>query len=104
MQDEFIKLIGTESVLGVSLSLVPELPKQIANLLLSALWSSTPVLMTLARVVTRSPRRPVTLVPALLAVSSWRRDVVEMNANEMFRCHRYCRINLQLYPFFEPGF
>lgn len=35
----------------------------------SVLWLSTPVLMTLAKVATRSPRRLVTLVPVLPAVS-----------------------------------
>lgn len=79
VQDKLVKLIGAESVLGVSsficllflLSFLWDELVLIRTIFYSVPWSSTLVLMTLAVVVTRSLRRLVMLVAALLAVSSW---------------------------------
>jgi hypothetical protein len=74
--DKLIKLIGSESVIGVSLSPFPTsilfyslLRGLDANAQHSAPSLCTPAPTTSARAATRSPRRLVTRVHVLLAVS-----------------------------------
>jgi hypothetical protein len=66
--DKLIKLIGSESVIGVCLS-PPHPHFSLTDYLHSAPLSCTPVLTTSARADTRSPRRLVTLELVLRAVS-----------------------------------
>ena len=87
MQDKLVKLIGAESVLGVSI--FNEMMKDLADDS-SVLSSSTLVPMTSARVATRSPPRLATLVPVLLAVSDLVRSVGDAN---WCRCHWHCCLN-----------
>ena len=65
VQDKLIKLIGPESVIGVC-DILKSFDTSLTHL--SVLLSSTREPMTLEREATRSPRRLVTLVAALLAV------------------------------------